>query len=103
VKELARLPSANHGLCARYDTLNCNPQVLKVLQAEVERRRSLMRLPQYTNNEHRKTIVHGHIDGFGESARMEYFDESPEDWIASSVTYLDHRFVDILRLVCVSK
>ena len=58
-----------------------------------------MRLPQYTNNEHRKTIVHGHIDGFEESARMEYFDESPKAWIASSVTYLDHRFRDILRLV----
>jgi hypothetical protein len=40
VKELARLPSVNRGLCARLDTLNCNPQVLKVLQAEVERRRS---------------------------------------------------------------
>jgi hypothetical protein len=58
-----------------------------------------MRLPQYTNNEYRNTIVHGHIAGFEESTRMEYFDKSPKAWTASSVTYLDHRFVDILRLI----
>lgn len=58
-----------------------------------------MRLPHNTNNEHRKTIVRVHIEGFGDSARMEYFDESPKAWIASSATYLDHRFRDILRLV----
>lgn len=59
----------------------------------------MMRHPQYTNTEHRKTIVLGHIDGFEESARMEYFDEIPKAWIASSVTYLDHRFRNILGLV----
>jgi hypothetical protein len=59
----------------------------------------LMRLPHYTNKEHHKTIVHVHIDGFEGSARMEYFDESPKAWIASSITYLDHRFRDILWLV----
>jgi hypothetical protein len=55
-----------------------------------------MRLPRYTNNEHRKTIVRDHIVG-SKSARMEYFDESPKAWMASSVTYLDHRLRDILR------
>jgi hypothetical protein len=34
----------------------------------------LMMLPQYTNNEHRKTVGHVHFDGFEESARMEYID-----------------------------
>jgi hypothetical protein len=70
VKVLARLPFANYGLCARLDTLNCNPQVLNALQASGEET-VLMRLPQIINSEHRKTIVHGPIDGFEESARME--------------------------------
>jgi len=98
MKELARLPSANHGRCAKLDTLNCNPQVLIILQAKWRGDGLDEAPPLYINKEHRKTIVHVHIDGFEESARMEYFDGSPKAWMASSVTYLDHRFRDILRL-----
>ncbi len=57
-----------------------------------------MRLPHYTNNEHRKAIVLHHIVG-SEVGEDGIFDESPKAWMASSVTYLDHRLRDILRLV----
>jgi hypothetical protein len=70
VKVLARLPFANYGLCARLDTLNCNPQVLNALQASGEET-VLMRLPNVQIVNIAKRLFMGHIDGFEGSARME--------------------------------
>ena len=59
-----------HKLCARLDTLNCNPLVLNDCKRKW-RGDGLDEAPPLYNNEHRKTVVHVHFDGFEESARME--------------------------------